>query len=192
MFTVARHVLRRPFSTAASAPVGPSSRVYEFAAFVASVTTVGTALAAFHYLFVENSINKKIAELNAIVAILKSEQVVLKARNVLDAKMSGMVSSVTKEVDAKISGMVSSVTKEVDAKMSGIAGSVTKEVDAKMSGIAGSVTKEVEGLSKTLEAKIATTINSAGLKAEAETLRVLSEYKVHAPPLHLHAFVALL
>ena len=105
--------------------------------------------------------------MNAEVAILRSELVVLNseqywARNVMDAKMSGMVSS------------------------------VTKEVDAKMSGIAGSVTKEVEGLSKTLEAKIATTINSAGLKAEAETLRVLSEYKVHAPPLHLHDFVALL
>ena len=141
--SVTRHVLRRPFSTAGSAPGGSPSRVYEFAAFVASVATVGGALGAFHYLFVEVSISKKIAELNAEVAILKSGQAVLRTEqegviNVLDAKMSGMASSVT---------------------------------------------KEVEGMSKTLEAKIATTINSAGLKAEAETLRVLNEYKVYAPRL---------
>ena len=58
----------------------------------------------------------------------------------------------------------------MDAKTAGLAISITKEVDAKTAGLAREV-----------DAKVAGVIAAAGMKAEAETLRVFKEYKVRLP-----------
>ena len=81
------------------------------------------------------------------------------------AKLKAGTEGLKVEVDAKCAGLASGV----DAKCAGLALGLTKEVDAKNAGLVREV-----------EARMAGVVAIAASKAEAETLRVLKEYKVRA------------
>jgi hypothetical protein len=128
---------------------------------LALLLTACGSLALFSTYFVDSRVSDKLA---AVIA----------QNAVLSARMDG----ITKEVDAKTAGLASSITKEVDTKTAGLASSITKEVDAKTAGLAKEVDAKTAGLAKEVDAKVAGVIAAAGLKADAETMRVLKEYKV--------------
>ena len=92
----------------------------------------------------------------------------------VDMRVNKEVSAVVAQ-SAALSARLDGITKEVDAKTAGLAISITKEVDAKTAGLAREV-----------DAKVAGVIAAAGMKAEAETLRVFKEYKVRPPPPQRH------
>ena len=143
---------------------------------LALLVTACGGLALFGTFFVDSRVSDKLAAVIAQNAVL-SARVDGIAKEV-DAKTAGLASSVTKEVDAKTAGLASSLIKEVDAKTAGLASSLTKEVDAKMAGLASEVDAKTAGLAREVDAKVAGVIAAAGLKADAETMRVLREYKV--------------
>jgi hypothetical protein len=87
----------------------------------------------------------------------------------VDTRVSKEVSAVVAQ-SAALSARLDGFSKELDAKTAGLASSITKEVDAKNAGLAREV-----------DAKVAGVIAAAGMKAEAETLRVFKEYKVRLP-----------
>ena len=87
----------------------------------------------------------------------------------VDTRVNKEVSAVLAQ-SAALSARLDGIIKEVDAKTAGLASSITKEVDAKTAGLAREV-----------DAKVAGVIAAAGMKAEAETLRVFKEYKVRLP-----------
>ena len=72
-------------------------------------------------------------------------------------------------VDMRVNKEVSAVVAQ-SAALSARLDGITKEVDAKTAGLAREV-----------DAKVAGVIAAAGMKAEAETLRVFKEYKVRLP-----------
>ena len=77
-------------------------------------------------------------------------------------------------VDMRVNKEVSAVVAQ-SAALSARLDGITKEVDAKTAGLAREV-----------DAKVAGVIAAAGMKAEAETLRVFKEYKVRPPPPQRH------
>ena len=90
-------------------------------------------------------------------------------------------------VDMRVNKEVSAVvaqTAALSARLDGIAELVD---NSKTAGLASSITKELDamtaGLAREVEAKVAGVIANAGMRAEAETLRVFKEYKVRPPPL---------
>ena len=174
------HLLRRRLTLAAAAPLpaapGPPDRLHQLGAAapaLALLIAVSGGCVAFGGYLVDMRVNK---EVSAVVA--------------QSAALSARLDGITKEVDAKTAGLASSIIKEVDAKTAGLAISITKEVDAKTAGLAISITKEVDaktaGLAREVDAKVAGVIAAAGMKAEAETLRVFKEYKVRPPPPQRH------
>ena len=167
------HLPRRMLTLAAAAPLpaapGPPGRLHQLIAAVpglALLIAMSGGFAAFGGYLVDMRVNK---EVSAVVA--------------QTAALSARLDGITKEVDAKTAGLASSITKEVDAKTAGL----SKEVDAKTAGLASTITKEVGAktawLAREVEAKVAGVIANAGMRAEAETLRVFKEYKVRPPPL---------
>ena len=159
------HLLHRRLTLAAAAPLpaapGPPDRLHQLGAAapaLALLIAVSGGCIAFGGYLVDMRVNK---EVSAVVA--------------QSAALSARLDGITKEVDAKTAGLASSIIKEVDAKTAGLAISITKEVDAKTAGLAREV-----------DAKVAGVIAAAGMKAEAETLRVFKEYKVRPPPPQRH------
>jgi hypothetical protein len=132
---------------------------------LALLVTAFGSLALFSTYFVDTRVADKLSAMIAQNAVLST-------------RMDGIASSITKEVDIKTAALASSITKEVDAKTAGLASSITKEVDAKTAGLAKEVDAKTAGLAKEVDAKVAGVIAAAGLKADAETMRVLKEYKV--------------
>ena len=84
-------------------------------------------------------------------------------------------------VDMRVNKEVSAVVAQTAALSARLDG-ITKEVDAKTAGLAKEVDAKTAGLSKEVDAKVAGVIENAGIRAEAETLRVFKEERVPPPP----------
>jgi hypothetical protein len=93
----------------------------------------------------------------------------------VDTRVNKEVSAVNAQ-SAALNARLDALTKEVDTKTAGLA----KEVDAKYAGLAKELDAKNAGLAREVDAKVAGVIAGAAMKAEAETLRVLKEYKVRA------------
>ena len=119
---------------------------------------------------------------NREVMAVKLETAELKTRldsiaNEVDAKSAGLA----REVDAKTAGLA----RELDSKTAGLADLVDSKtagladlVDSKTADLADLVDSKTAGLAREMEAKIAGVTAAAGVKAEAETLRLFKEFNV--------------
>ena len=149
----ARHMGASATSLSSMASVSSAAPALGLFVAVAGITTATVTY------FVDTRVNKEVALVREEFAKLKAGTEGLKVE--VDAKCAGLASG----VDAKCAGLASGV----DAKCAGLALGLTKEVDAKNAGLVREV-----------EARMAGVVAIAASKAEAETLRVLKEYKVRA------------